>query len=114
MKLYLDEDLSPRIAGALRDSGLDAESAHEAGMLRASDSEQLAHAAGRGRVLVTRNARHFVRLAREAVRRGEPHAGIVLCSPRYTGASTGRLVRALGTLARSHPEGLGPYDVVYL
>jgi predicted nuclease of predicted toxin-antitoxin system len=114
MRLYLDEDLSPRIAAALRAAGVDARSAHEEGNVQLSDEMQLSHAAAGGRALVTRNARHFVRLAREAIRRQRPHCGIVLCSPRFTGASVRQLTRALRALARDHPGGLSPYGVVYL
>ncbi len=114
MKLYLDEDLSPRIAAALRAAGVDATSAHDAGNVQIRDAEQLAFAADEGRCLVTRNARHFVRLGRDAIRKQEPHAGIILLSPRFTGADFGRIGRALGEFARRHPEGIGPYDVLYL
>ncbi len=114
MKLYLDEDLSPRIAAALRRKGIDTVSAHEVGNVQLSDSEQLAYAAGQGRCLVTRNARHFVVLSRDAVNRQEPHAGILLCSPRFTGAEIRAIVRKLSQVAERYPRGLGPYDILYL
>jgi predicted nuclease of predicted toxin-antitoxin system len=47
MKFYLDEDLSPKIAEILRRSGIDALSAHEAGMCEASGQGQLEFAAER-------------------------------------------------------------------
>jgi len=114
VKFYLDEDLSPRIAAALRRKGIDTTSAHEAGNIQISDPEQLAHAAGEGRCLVTRNARHFIALSREAIHRQQPHAGILLCSPRLTGAEIRSIVRRLARVAKQHPHGLGPYDIFYL
>ena len=39
MKLYLDEDISPKVSEILRKKGMDAVSAHETGMLEASDDE---------------------------------------------------------------------------
>ncbi|OGL15577.1 MAG: hypothetical protein A3F92_05760 [Candidatus Rokubacteria bacterium RIFCSPLOWO2_12_FULL_71_22] len=113
MKLYLDADLSPRIAAALEARGVDAVSAHDAGMARASDPEQLAFAAREARCLVTADVRHFRALAVEAVREQRPHAGIILSSPRFRGA-IGAIVSALARVAERYPEGLGEYDVVYL
>ena len=114
MRFYLDEDLSPKITKALRRKGIDATSAHEAGNTQVSDSEQLAYAAGEGRCLVTRNARHFIMLSREAINRQQPHAGILLCSPRLTGAEFFSITRRLTQIAEQYPRGLGPYDIFYL
>lgn len=114
MKLYLDEDLSPQISERLRKRGIDAVSAFEAGNVQLSDGEQLAYAALEKRSLVTRNARHFLVLAREAIRRQQPHAGIILCSPSIRGYEIGTIIRGLTRLARQFPEGLGDYDVLYL
>lgn len=114
MKFYLDEDLSPRIAERLRKRGIDAVSAFEAGNVQLSDREQLAYAAQEGRCLVTRNVRHFILLAQEAIRRQEPHAGIILCSPNIRGFETGTIVHAVTRLAKQFPRGLGEYDVLYL
>ncbi len=114
MRFYLDEDLSPRIAEALRRHGIDVTSSHEVGNNTLSDKDQLGVAAAERRCLVTRNARHFVRLARQAIGANEPHAGIVICPPRYTGTAVGPIVRALLRVAHSYPAGIGEYDVVYL
>ena len=62
MKLYLDEDISPKICVILRKKGMDAVSAHETGMLGASDVEQLSYAAAEGRALETRNRDEFITL----------------------------------------------------
>lgn len=113
MKLYLDANLSPKIATALRARALDAVSAHEVGMAGASDPEQLAFATREGRCLVSADVRHFPTLAQEAVRQSRPHAGIILCPPRFHGA-IGAITSSLKQAAERHPEGLGPYDVIYL
>jgi predicted nuclease of predicted toxin-antitoxin system len=41
VKLYLDEDISPKVADILRKSGMDVLSAHETGMLGASDNDMI-------------------------------------------------------------------------
>lgn len=114
MKFYLDEDLSPRIAESLRRRGVDAISAFEVGNVQMSDREQLAYAAREGRCLVTRNARHFVLLSHEAIRRQEPHAGVILCPSSVRGFEIRAVVDALMRVAKRFPEGLGGYDVLYL
>jgi len=63
---------------------------------------------------VTRKARHVVLRAEAAIRHQDPHAGIVLCSPSMRGFEIGKIASALLRLARQFPDGLGPYDVVYL
>ncbi len=114
MKFYLDEDLTPAIAVALRKRAVDAVSAHEVGRTGFGDAEQLAFAAGKGRCLVSANARDFRRLGRDAIEQGRPHAGIVLCPPRIHGPDVGAVVNALVEIAKRYPAGLRDYNVVYL
>ena len=113
MRFYLDEDLAPRAARALRERGVDALSAHECGMLRVGDTEQLAFAAREGRCLVTRNAQDFIALSRAAIRDQVPHAGIVCCPPGK-GDDVRAILRELLEVARRYPRGLGEYDLIYL
>ena len=113
MTFYLDENLPPAIAEALRRRGLDAVSAHEIGRTGISDPEQLAFAASEGRCLVTCNLRHFVELGREAVRHRRPHAGIILC-PASLGDDIGAATRALARVAERYPQGFGEYGVIFL
>jgi len=110
---YLDENLPPAIAEALRRRGLDAVSAHDVGLSGTSDPAQLAFAAGEGRCLVTCDLRHFVELGREAVRHRRPHAGIILC-PASLGDDIGAAARALTRVAARYPDGFGEYGVIFL
>lgn len=50
----------------------------------------------------------------EAVRRQGPHAGLVLCPPRFRGSEVQALVAALVRVVKRYPEGLGEYDVLFL
>jgi hypothetical protein len=51
IRLYLDENVFPDLAVAVRQRGFDATSAFDATMLGKSDEEQLHHAASEGRCL---------------------------------------------------------------
>jgi hypothetical protein len=114
MKFYLNEDLAPQIGARLRTKGIDAVSALEVGNTQLSDRDQLRYAAREGRCLVTRNVRHFVILAHDAIRRQERHAGIVLCPPSIRGFEVAKIAEALTRLARQFPKGLGEFDILYL
>lgn len=72
IRLYLDENLTPRIAVQLRRRGVDVVSVHELGLTGDSDPNHLARAASLKQVLVTCDT-DFLRLAAE----GCEHAGIV-------------------------------------
>ena len=74
VKLLLDENLSPRVAEALRGEGIDACHVRDRGLLHATDAVVLERAFEEDRVLVTANVGDFVRLAHAR----DIHAGIVL------------------------------------
>jgi predicted nuclease of predicted toxin-antitoxin system len=75
VKLLLDENLSPKVAEAIRnEDGIDACGVRDRGLLEATDAEVLERAFAEDRVLVTKNVADFVKLARAR----EIHAGIVL------------------------------------
>jgi predicted nuclease of predicted toxin-antitoxin system len=74
VKLLLDENISPKVAAALRREGTDACGARDRGLLQATDPEVFARAFAEDRVVVTANVRDFEKLARSC----ELHAGVVL------------------------------------
>lgn len=80
-KLYLDEDVSVRIADILQGRGYDVCTAREKGMLGTTDAEQLAFAADQGRVFVTHNRVDLEELAVRYFEEDRTHAGIV-CAVR--------------------------------
>ena len=61
-RLYLDSDVSVRLAPLLQAAGHDAVTAANQGRRRATDEEQLLAAAQQGRILVTHNRKDFVLL----------------------------------------------------
>ncbi|MCP9492999.1 MAG: DUF5615 family PIN-like protein [Pyrinomonadaceae bacterium MAG19_C2-C3] len=96
IRLYFDADAQKgSLVSALRLRGVDVETANEAGLRDAPDSEQLAHAAARERVLYTFNVRDFIILHHEYLAEGKNHAGIILAhQQRYSvGEQMRRLLR---------------------
>jgi predicted nuclease of predicted toxin-antitoxin system len=74
VRLFIDEDLSPRLAGECHTAGYDATSVRDRSMLNASDREVSALCLSEDRVLVTNNAQDFFRLAKET----GVHPGLVV------------------------------------
>ena len=105
MKLYLDENLSPRIAELLRTRGLDAVSAHEASNTQLSDRAQLDYAVREGRALVTCDVGDFITLADAMIAANAEHAGIVLVSSRFKPAEFAVIADAIHEAVRLYPRG---------
>lgn len=86
MRILLDEQLSPRRVGEpLAAAGHDVLcAATEPAVRGLPDGELLTFAAAQGRVVVTRNARDFVTLARDWADARRPHAGILVIWSRDT------------------------------
>lgn len=80
LKLYLDEDVDPYLATALRDRGFDVVSVSEAGLRGKTDREQLEYSASENRTLVTFNIRDFAKLHRQWQHEGKQHSGIIVSS----------------------------------
>ena len=114
IKYYLDEDLSPRIAEILRKEGGDAVSCHEAGMLQASDREQLEYAAAQKRVMVTRNRNDFIRLTVHFFNEHRPHCGVLIVPYSFPGDKFRSIAIALKSHAARHREGMSSYGVDFL
>ena len=114
MKLYLDEDISPKVAVILRKKGMDALSAHETGMLEASDEEQLSFAAAEGRVMVTRNREDFITLTVQFFEALKPHNGLIIVPHTLPGSEFSRLSSLLANFSKDYPHGLQPYTIEFL
>jgi hypothetical protein len=106
VKVYLDENLSPRVAEILRAAGVDAVSAYEVGRTGISDRSQLAYAAMEGRAMVTCDVSDFLVLAAEAIAANAEHAGIILVPPRLPSRTLSEIAAALQAIAARDPEGI--------
>ena len=114
MKLYLDEDISPKVSVILRKKGLDAVSAHETDMLEASDEEQLSFAAAEGRVMVTRNRDDFITLTVQFFDDLKPHRGLLIIPYTIPGSEFSKLATLLVKISKEYPQGLEPYTIEFL
>ena len=114
MKLYLDEDISPKVSIILRQKGMDAVSAHETGMLEASDEEQLSFAAAEGRVMVTRNRDDFITLTVQFFDDLKPHRGLIIIPHTIPGFEFSKLATLLVKFSKDYPQDLEPYTIEFL
>jgi hypothetical protein len=96
-KFYLNENLSPRLATQLRTHGIDVVTSHEAGMLAASDNDQLAFAVSEQRAIVTFNIHDFAVLHAEYIVNGQAHWGMLFSTEEPIGV----LLQCLLRLANS-------------
>lgn len=102
-KLYLNENLSGRIARALRGYGYDVISSHDIEMNAESDDRQLAYAVAQERAIVTNNFRDFADLHVQYIAQQKQHYGIILTT-KYSLSSMIQRLRTL--LERIPPEQL--------
>ena len=93
LRFHLDESIDPAVATGLRNTGIDATTSQESGLLHAADLEQLSFAAEQGRVLVTHDA-DFLRLAAQGIE----HCGIAYCPVQSR--SLGEIIRAIVLMAQ--------------
>ena len=105
MRLLLDEHLSARrVATPLRRRGHDVEALHEEptawGM---TDEEVLERATEAGRIVVTRNGRHFIELARAWADEKRSHGGILVVWGHQSTAF-GETVKAIHAALVAHPD----------
>jgi predicted nuclease of predicted toxin-antitoxin system len=114
VKLYLDEDISPKVTVILRKKGADAVSAHEAEMLQASDEEQFTFAAVDGRTMVTRNRDDFITLTVQFFEDLKPHKGLIIVPYTIPGSDFSKLAALLVKFSKKYPKGMEPYTIEFL
>lgn len=107
MKLLLDEQISAKVADALRKRGHDVIAASADPALRgASDPDLFDVAQVQRRALVTFNIADFVAIARERAELSREHHGLVFVHPtRFSSADFGALIATLAKLLAAPPVG---------
>jgi predicted nuclease of predicted toxin-antitoxin system len=103
----LDENVSPSIVRPLSESGHDVYHVRDRGLMGQPDHVIWRHAVDENRILVTINARDFVRLAR----REELHGGLVTFpSGSRPNEQLLSIVRAIDRLEADHAQGRDPMN----
>jgi uncharacterized protein with PIN domain len=113
VKLYLDENLLPRLAEMLRARGLEVVSAYGVGNAALDDRAQLAYATREGRAIVTCDISDFTVLAADALAANTQHAGIILISSRFGTDEFAATAEGIEAVVRRYPDGI-PGAVVYV
>lgn len=109
MKLLLDEQLSPQLAVALREAGIDAVAVKERTELIGLPDPALFDAARNdGRVVVTNNIKDFRPLAAQCLAAGGTHPGLILLpsTRSRTRQATAALATAIADVVATNPAGL--------
>lgn len=114
MKYYLDEDLSPKIAMILRKHGQDAISAHDVGMIQASDLEQLEYATANARCFITKNRNDFITLTVQFFNEHRQHFGLLIVPQSFPGDRFSAIAKAIARHAVKHPKGVTSYEIDFL
>jgi uncharacterized protein with PIN domain len=113
VRLYVDADVTPRLARVLRSRGYDVISAHEVGNAEATDEEQMAFAVAQGRVLLTCNTRDFTPIFEDYWFAGREHSGVVVSEQLELGEMLRRVTAFLDTVTademRNNWKNLGEF-----
>ena len=106
MKLLLDEQVTYKVAEALRDRAHDVTAVAEIPSLRGlSDRDVFDLAKRQQRAVVTYNVVDFIEILREVASSGEEHWGLVLVnSKRLPNSDIGGLIAALDALLANPPR----------
>jgi len=96
--LYIDEDITHKLAKALRGHGFDAVAAYEAGNVEVPDPVHLEFAASEGRALLTCNTRDFSPLFDEWWEAGKEHYGIIVSKQLGLGEMLRRVLNLLSSV----------------
>lgn len=98
VRLYLDADITPKLARLLREHGYDVLSAHEVGNVELSDPEQMSFAASQGRALLTCNAQDFTPLFEEYWDADQEHSGVIVSEQLPIGEMLRRMRNLLNSV----------------
>jgi len=94
-KVYLDEDVHPLIADALRLRGWEALTTIEAGRQGSTDEQQVEYATENGFVILSYNVTDFPAMHYRILADGKTHAGIIVATQENPGRNAKTLLKLL-------------------
>ena len=97
-RLYLDEDVNPRLAVLLNQAGYDVLSARDVGALGETDRQQFERARSSGRAIFSYNYYDFDVISRVEAEAGRSHFGIIVSYYQYDGDELGSLAAGMRAL----------------
>jgi predicted nuclease of predicted toxin-antitoxin system len=97
-KIYLNENLSWKIAKAMSEYGYDVVSSYDIGMNAKDDETQFAFAVSEERAVLTNNFGDFVRLCGEYASAEKDHYGVIFTTKCTNWMVIKRLRKLLGTV----------------
>ena len=104
MRFFLDHDVPDEVGQLLRFWKHDAQRLRDALPVTAPDAEVFEFAQNEGRIIISCNRNHFLRLAREACAQGRPFAGLIIMVRRRTRQA--ECAHLLSLLHRAGEKGL--------
>jgi predicted nuclease of predicted toxin-antitoxin system len=96
--LYIDADITYKLAKALRERGFDAISAYEVGNANIPDEAHLEFAAANKRAILTCNAKDFAPLFDKWWEVGKEHYGIIVSEQLEFGEMLRRILKLLDSV----------------
>jgi uncharacterized protein with PIN domain len=95
IRLYVDTDITPKLARILRSRGYDVVSAHEIGLAEVTDEEHMTFAAAERRALLSCNARDFTPIFEDYWFAGRDHSGVIVSAQLELGEMLRRVMAFL-------------------
>ena len=98
VRLYVDADITYKLAQVLRAQGYDVIASHDVGMAEATDDEQMAYAAAEGRVILSCNAQDFAPIFQQYWVSQRDHSGVIVSEQLEFGEMLRRTLQFLNSV----------------
>jgi len=101
LKFYFDENVDVSVAKGLSSRGIDTLTTQEAGLIGATDIQQIEFAIKSKRTFITHNKKDFIIIHQQLIAKNKVHYGIILSDH----LPVGEFIKALSKLWYNIPQG---------